>query len=63
MGDKPPRLWYKLADLREALEHGLKKSVLGVTQGGSSRKFAGAKPAATIGRSPATKPQSNARGA
>lgn len=40
---------HKLDTLRKALADGMKRPYIGVTQGGSSRKNAGARPAATKG--------------
>jgi len=39
----------RLQNLKTALDRGAKRPPIGLTQGGSSRKFAGAKPAATNG--------------
>lgn len=39
----------RLPKLKEALADSTKRPVIGITQGGSSRKSAGAKPAATNG--------------
>lgn len=38
---------YKLDTLRQAQKDGLKRPYIGVTQGGSSRKYSGARVAAT----------------
>lgn len=39
----------RLPSLRETLKKAMNRPRIGVTQGGSSRKFAGARPAATRG--------------
>lgn len=44
-----PRRNWAFRDLRFQLWASAKKPFIGVTQGGSSRKFAGCKPAATTG--------------
>lgn len=44
-----PKLWRSFDSLRDAMEEASKRPAIGVTQGGSSRKYAGARPAATDG--------------
>jgi hypothetical protein len=45
-----PKLRTSFDTMYRALKDSTKKPFIGVTQGGSSRKFAGAKPAATDGQ-------------